>query len=356
MAYRLIVVILPAEKNGEDFDDILKRYNALATWHVKLPENKVLINVLIRREKTETILNFLQKKFSKLPDFRIILMPVEASIPIPESPVSMTLEEEKEGEEGFILQELLERLTPQELADRLSRQEIYSDVSDISRTSNIYIVLIILSSIVGSIGVLNNNVAVIIGAMVIAPLLGPNVALSLATVLGDVDLALNGIKTTMVGIFTALVISMILGFTFPVDTTIPELLLRTQVGLGSVTLALASGIVGALALIVGFRTTLIGVMVAVALLPPLVSFGLLLASENFYLASGALLLFLVNLVCINLAGVITFYTQKIKPIDPVKKARSKKMTYGAIIIWVSLLIIFIFMILARRGVLGLLQL
>ena len=214
----------------------------------------------------------------------------------------------------------------------------------------------VLSSIVASIGILNNNVAVIIGAMVIAPLLGPNVALSLATVLGDIDLALNGIKTTMVGIITALIISIFLGITFPVDISIPELLLRTSVGLGSVTLAFTSGIVGALALIVGFRTTLIGVMVAVALIPPLVSFGLLLGSGNFYLASGALLLFLVNLICINLAGVLTFYQQKIRPIDPVKIKRSKKMTFGAIILWLLLLAFFIVMILSRRGVLSLLEL
>nr|WP_279383628.1 DUF389 domain-containing protein [Methanobacterium formicicum] len=57
--------------------------------------------------------------------------------------------------------------------------------------------------------------------------------------------------------------------------------------MGSVTLALSSGIVGALAFTRGFRTTLVGVMVAVALLPPLVTFGLLLGSGNFYMASGA---------------------------------------------------------------------
>ena len=355
MAYRLILLILPA-KNGRNLDEILKKYNALSTWNVELPDEKVLINILIRREKTETILNFLQKEFSHLPDFRTILMPVEAALPLPETPVNLSLDSQDEEEEGFILEELLERLTPQELADRLSRQEIYSDVSDISRTSNIYIIMIVLSSIVASIGILNNNVAVIIGAMVIAPLLGPNVALSLATVLGDVDLALNGIKTTMVGIITSLIISIFLGLTFPVDTSIPELLLRTSVGLGSVTLAFSSGIVGALALIVGFRTTLIGVMVAVALLPPLVSFGLLIGSGNFYLASGALLLFLVNLICVNLAGVITFYQQKIRPIDPVKLKRSKKMTYGALILWLSLLGFFILTILSRRGVLSLLEL
>jgi uncharacterized hydrophobic protein (TIGR00341 family) len=352
MAYRLIVATIPMEKSTEKVNELLKRYEVLSMWRIDLPEGQLLLNILIRREKTEAIMNLLQKRFAGIEGFRVILVPVEASIPIPEAPVRILPEEDKEdeGKDGLILEELVDRLGSKELVDRLSRQEIYADISDLSRISNVYIIMMVLSSLVAAIGVLNNNVAVIIGAMVIAPLFGPNIALSLATVLGDGGLARDAIKTNFTGIGTALVISILLGLFATVDPSIPELLLRTKVGLGSVTLALASGIVGALAFTRGFRTALVGVMVAVALLPPLVTFGLLLGSGNFFLASGALLLFMVNLVCINLAGVLTFLIQRIRPIIPEKAERAKKMTNIALIIWIVLLLVFVNMILLRRGV------
>jgi uncharacterized hydrophobic protein (TIGR00341 family) len=355
MAYRLIVAIIP-HGIGENVDELLQRYDVLSMWRSDLPDNQLILNILIRREKTEAILNLLQKHFAGMEGFRVILMPVEASIPIPETPVRILPEEEEEEGDTFILEDLVDRLGSKELVDRLSRQEIYTDISDISRVSKVYIVMIVLSSLVAAIGVLNNNVAVIIGAMVIAPLFGPNIALALATVLGDGRLAREAIKTNLTGIGTALIISMVIGLFAMVDPTIPELLLRTRVGLGSVTLALSSGIVGALSFTRGFRTTLVGVMVAVALMPPLVALGLLLGSGNFFMASGALLLFLVNLVCINIAGVVTFLVQRIHPIMPEKVERAKKMTNIALVIWISLLITFIILILIRRGIFDLINL
>lgn len=351
MAYRLIIATIPLEKWDNNMESLLKRYDVLSMWRADSPDDQMILNILIRREKTEAILNLLQRYCSDVEGFRVILVPVEASIPIPPAPVKILPEETDEKEEDtFILEELVDRLGSKELVDRLSRQEIYADISDISRVSKVFIVMIVLSALVAAIGVLNNNVAVIIGAMVIAPLFGPNMALALATVLGDKELAFNALKTNFTGIITALVIAMMLGFFSEVDPTIPELFLRTNVGVGSVTLALSSGIVGALAFTRGFRTTLVGVMVAVALVPPLVTFGLLFGSGNYFLASGALLLFLVNLVCINLAGVITFLTQRIRPIIPDKLEKARRMTNTALFIWIFLLILFVVLIFQRRGV------
>lgn len=349
MTYRMIILILP-EGNIEKVKRLLYRYDVLESWTTK-SENKIVTNIIVRREKTESILNALQRKFSKLDDFRISLIPIEASIPVPD-PVIESLNKKKSNQDT-VLNELIDTIDPEELVNRLSRHEIYADISDITQLSNVFIIMVILSSIVAAIGILNNNVAVIIGAMVIAPLLGPNTALSLATVLGDIDLGRSAVKTNLVGIFIAFLLSTVLGAIFFVDPTIPEIMLRTQAGLGSVTLALASGIAGALSFTVGFRTTLIGVMVAVALLPPLVASGLLLGSGNLSLAIGAFLLFLINLVCVNLSGVLTFKIQKIRPINSEKIEIAKKWTYTAIAIWSTLLSIFIISILYYRGSLNL---
>lgn len=358
MAYRLIIIILPDYKNLEEVKNILKKYHVLSSWHIESAENQIIYNVIIRRAKTESLINLLQKRFSDLEGFRISLLPIEASVPIPE-PLKKTFlrtRETEEEREDTTLEELTDRIDPSELINRLSRHEIYANISDMAKLSNIFIIMVILSAIVAAIGVVNNNVAVIIGAMVIAPFLGPNMALSLATNLGDPELAKDSIKSNYLGLLVAFLLSMVLGLIFTVDPTIPEVALRAKTNLGSITLAFASGIAGAMAFTAGFSTTLIGVMVAVALLPPLVTCGLLFGSGEFALALGAFLLFFINLVCVNLAGILTFKFQRIRPIYPERINKANKMTRNAIIFWTSLLSIFIVLILLYRGAFGILLL
>jgi uncharacterized membrane protein len=95
---------------------------------------------------------------------------------------------------------------------------------------------------------------------------------------------------------------------------------------------------------------LIGVMVAVALLPPLVTSGLLLGGGHPALAAGAVSLFLVNLICVNLAGVTTFLLQGIKPTSWWEKDRAAKATRIAIALSVVLLAVLVALILlVRKG-------
>jgi uncharacterized membrane protein len=98
-------------------------------------------------------------------------------------------------------------------------------------------------------------------------------------------------------------------------------------------------VAAALSITTGAPAVLIGVMVAVALMPPLATFGLLLGSGNVNLAIGALELVAVNMICINLAGVVTFLVQGVRPLNWWEASKAKKATRYAIIIWVSLLII-----------------
>ena len=205
--------------------------------------------------------------------------------------------------------------------------------------------MVALSTVVAAIGLNDNSVAVIIGAMVIAPLLGPNVALSLGITLGDLSLLRQGLLTALAGIAAALVLSVIIGVLLNVDPTLSEMASRTRVGLGDIVVALASGSAGALAFTTGVSATLIGVMVAVALLPPLVTSGLLLGGGHPALAIGAFSLFLVNLICVNLAGVTTFLLQGIKPTSWWEKDRAVKATRIAIALSVVLLAVLVGLIL-----------
>ncbi len=114
--------------------------------------------------------------------------------------------------------------------------------------------------------------------------------------------------------------------------------------MGDIALALASGSAGALSFTMGLPSALIGVMVAVALLPPLVTLGMLMGAGLTDPAVGALLLLLVNIICVNLAGVGTFLFQGVRPRTWWEASRAKKSTTIAIVIWTILLIILMLII------------
>jgi uncharacterized hydrophobic protein (TIGR00341 family) len=173
--------------------------------------------------------------------------------------------------------------------------------------------------------------------MVIAPALGPNVALALATTLGDGELSRRALRAIVAGTSAAFVLSAFMGILFGVNPQIPELVSRTEVNFGDIALALAAGSAAVLSLSSGLVSALIGVMVAVALLPPLVTLGMLVGSGHWDLAFGSLLLFLVNLICVNLAGIVTFLVQGIRPLSWWDTRRAKKATRNAIMLWTVLL-------------------
>ena len=326
MALRLIEIVLP-EESGKELQELLKEHEVSNLWQHHLSDRKVLVRVLLSADKTEPVLDLLEKRYSTVEGFKVILLSVEASIPRPEPP------EEKLPKHAEVQPE---REAEPRVAG-VSRHELYTGIADRAKPSKEFVILIALSTIVAAVGILRNNVAIIIGAMVIAPVLGPNVALSLATTLGDMDLARRALKAIAVGTLTVATLSVPLGYVLTVDPDIPEFLARTRVGFGDIALALASGSAGALAFRRGVASALIGVMVAVALLPPLVTFGLLLGSGYWLMSLGAMLLFLTNLICINLSGVTTFMLQGIRPRTWWEADRAKKATRIAIALWVFLL-------------------
>lgn len=339
MALRQIEIFIPS-KGEFRVQDALKDLPFLGSWQERYSKDFIQIKILLEAENSELVLDKLEQKISQMEGYRIILLPVEATLPKPK-PEKEEVPEEKEP----VPEEKLNEKTI-----RISREELYSDIEETIKQTRMFIILAFLSSVVAAIGVLQNNIAVIIGAMVIAPLLGPNVALSLATTLGDIDLAKRALKANIKGVLTVLSFSTLIGFMFKVDPTIPELISRTKVTSGDVILALAAGSAAALSLTTGVQSALIGVMVAVALLPPLVVFGLLLGQGEWILATGAMLLVLTNLICINLSGVVTFLAQGIRPRKYVDADRARKTTMIALALWTFLLaLLVVLIILSQKG-------
>lgn len=225
-----------------------------------------------------------------------------------------------------------------ESSHRISREELYADVTDGLAISPIFLSMTVFSTVVAAVGLLRDDLAVIIGAMVIAPLLRPNVALALATTLGDWKLAWRALVTNAAGVLLAVGLAAALGLMLPVNPEIPALHSRADLDLGSLLLALAAGAAGTLAFTQGLSGAVIGVMVAVALLPPVVAFGLLLGAGHFQLAFQAFLLTAGNIICINLAGVGTFLAQGIRPRYWWEARRAKKASLAAVGLWLLLLL------------------
>jgi uncharacterized hydrophobic protein (TIGR00341 family) len=322
---RLLEIYLPLGAR-EDFHRILEGKDPIALWQQEVPDHRLLFRVIVPSENVEPLLDALQKRFSSVDGFRVIVLAVEASVPRP----AADEETEKVGEQAKPL--------PRGFLRRVSREEIRSAVEEGAGFSTTSIVLVLLSTLVVVIGLLTDSAAVVIGGMVIAPLLGPNVALSFATTLGDLMLARRALRSLATGIALALGLSLLIGRLVPVDSSIPELALRTRIGIGEIVLALAVGCAGTLSFTTKLPSAVIGVMVAVALLPPLAAFGLLLGSGQAGLALRSLLLVFVNLIGINLAGVVTFFSQGIRPLRWWEAERAGRAMRIAIALWTVLLL------------------
>jgi uncharacterized hydrophobic protein (TIGR00341 family) len=325
MPLRLLEMVLP-EGHIDEVKELLEGEPIVDVWYDQLVADQVLIKILASVEETEHLIDLADKHFSMVEGFRLILLPVAASVP--------RVEEE----------ENTKQLDPEEerkKAERVSREELYATVKDTARLSRVFLIMVGLSTIVAAIGLLKDNVAVVIGAMVIAPLLGPIIGLALATTLGDRDLARHAIKANGAGVVLALGLAIVMGYWLEVNPYIPAIASRTDISLGDVVLALASGFAGALAFTSGAPAALIGVMVAVALLPPLAAFGLLIGSGFWTLALGAFLLLATNMICVNLAGVISFWVQGIRPTTWWEENIARRATIVSISSCVALLAVLV---------------
>jgi uncharacterized hydrophobic protein (TIGR00341 family) len=234
-------------------------------------------------------------------------------------------------------------------ASTTTREELYNEIEKNSRLDSTYLLLVFLSTVVVAIGLLEDNVAVVIGAMVIAPLLGPNIALALGAALGDIPLMWKAFKTTIAGIVLALFLSVTLGFLYPLNVSSHELMARTDVGLDSVVLALASGAAAVVSLTTGLASVLVGVMVAVALLPPTATLGLMIGAGQPKLAVGAALLLAVNIVSVNLAAKIVFWIRGVKPRSWLEKQKANQSMLTYLVIWVLSLTFLVGVICIRKG-------
>lgn len=317
---RQIIVSTPDTETDAILRDA-ERIGAIdVSVHPELQDKgRVSVHILVGHDDRQNMLDALQSRLGSSSDWRITMLPVETSIPFPED------ENEKEEDD-------------KNRARQATREEIYNTVLSQAQTDRNYVVFVVLSTVVAAFGLIADNVAVVVGAMVIAPLLGPNLALAVGVALGDGKLMGQAIVTNLVGITIALALSFAIAMVWPIDTGSAEMQSRAEVGFDGMAIALASGAAAALSLVTGISSALVGVMVAVALLPPTAAVGLFLGAGQPQMAFGALLLLSVNVVCVNLAAQVVMISRGITPRTWFEKRRARRSTLINGAIWLGLLI------------------
>ncbi|QBP41656.1 TIGR00341 family protein [Paenisporosarcina antarctica] len=274
-----------------DMEEIKGEFPVVSFWISDELNEKKLTRILVETNDVELILNYLEKLPGGEDTYQVMLLPVQTYLP---------REKEKQNDKEKDLQ-------------RASRHELYEAVAESSHMSISYMWFILFSSVIAAVGIIKNSPATVIGAMVIAPIIGPVTAVSFASVLGDFKLIRQSVLTALFGIGIPILISTVFGFFFLPPIYSNEFLSRTDIQIIDVVVALASGAAGALSFIKRNEGSLVGVMVSVALLPPAVVFGMTLGTGNWVEAVVPFILLMVNINSILLSAVIVFWLSGIKP-------------------------------------------
>ncbi len=167
-----------------------------------------------------------------------------------------------------------------------------------------YIFMIAMSGGIAILGMLLSSPAVVIGAMLLSPLMGPIIGLGFAMSIGDFGWLRQAAKSLAYGSVIAVLLCALIVFMSPLQTVTAEIAARTRPNLFDLLVALFSALAGAYAMIRGREGTIVGVAIATALMPPLAAVGFGLATLNWTVFSGALLLYFTNLMTIALTAAL----------------------------------------------------
>lgn len=178
---------------------------------------------------------------------------------------------------------------------------VLSEVNEDGCLSVRYVFMVVMASAIATLGLLLSSPAVIIGAMLISPLMGPIMLLGFSLCLLDFDAMRRALISLASGVAAALVIAIVIVMVSPLREATPEILARTRPNLFDLLVAIFSGLAGGYSVIHRKGGTIVGVAIATALMPPIAVVGFGLATFNIVIAGGAFFLFMTNLLAIALS-------------------------------------------------------
>jgi uncharacterized hydrophobic protein (TIGR00271 family) len=185
--------------------------------------------------------------------------------------------------------------------------EIYKELENAQQIDLSYIALVVISAHIATLGLFIDSPAVIIGAMIISPLMGPIMAGGLSFAISNKNLGKKAFKSISLGIILAVFFSAAITMVIPLKENTAEILVRTSPNILDLFIALFSGLAGAFA--VTFKkisNSIVGVAISVALMPPLCVTGIGISTGQTDVSLGGFFLFLTNLTAIFIAASLFF--------------------------------------------------
>lgn len=224
---------------------------------------------------------------------------------------------------------------------RIAQQELSARAEELAPTLSTYIVLTVISTVVATAGLLLDSPATVVGSMVIAPLVGPAMAASVGTVINDRELFVTGAKLQVIGLPVAVISAAAFAIFAKALNLVPpgielmgvgEISERVAPGLLTLAVALGAGIAGAVSLSAGVSTAIVGVMIAVALIPPAAVVGIGIAWGLPLMSLGAGVLTLVNGLSINLTAIGTLWYRNYSPKDLRLRDAARNATLKRVVV------------------------
>lgn len=188
-------------------------------------------------------------------------------------------------------------------------QKVYDDLLSGSDPRQSFFLLVALSTLIAAFGLVMNSTAVVIGAMLVAPLMTPILGLALALVRGDAKFIGVALRAETIGVGVSVLAGIAVGLSLPAQfEATPEMLSRTEPNLFDLLVAVLAGLAGAYALVdEKLSPVLPGVAISTAIVPPLANCGMCIALGAYAGALGSFLLFFTNFLSILLVSAIVFY-------------------------------------------------
>jgi uncharacterized hydrophobic protein (TIGR00271 family) len=187
---------------------------------------------------------------------------------------------------------------------QIHHKEVVDHVHDEGTLTGRYIFMNVMSCGIAILGLLLSSLAVIIGAMLISPLMGPIMLMGFSLAILELSALRQAVVSLAVGTGVALLTSFLIVFVSPLTEVTTEILARTRPNFFDLLVAVFSGFAGGYAVIHRKGETIVGVAIATALMPPLAVTGFGLATGQFLIAGGAFFLFMTNLLAIALSVTI----------------------------------------------------
>jgi uncharacterized hydrophobic protein (TIGR00271 family) len=207
------------------------------------------------------------------------------------------------------------------LTQRISIEEIKKNLEDASRLSPDFFFFIFLSALVSGVGLILNSAIILIASMILSPLMSPILGVSFGIVSKEFKMVKIGLLEQILGLLISIATGMLMGFLALIFLT-PATETAQMVGRGfpnlfDLIVAICAGFAVGIGITGSIKTSLIGVAIAVALMPPAVNIGLAILYNDPLLSLGSFFLLLMNIIVINICAIIVF---KLKKITTVRKA------------------------------------